>query len=280
MGWSSLFIFFIGTFGNILDIILLIRLENLNTLASSLFLLASFIGSQCLMLTATLLRVIFGLTGYDPLFASLFLCKARWMIGPASGAFSLTCVSLAGFFSIYAVFFVAPTPDSCRLVNPIMVQLMPFIGLFVYSVIPIIALSILCRLIWHTLRQLPVTYLHGGNRSHDQVTCMIIAQMIVVIITSFPSAVYSVYTISTRTIIKSSWRLAVETLANTHKYFSLGTVAVLIDFLKHAIMFYVYLIASKGFYQNVKTMFHAGFQRIARLCPQLFVNAQVIIPLV
>ncbi|CAF1304667.1 unnamed protein product [Rotaria sp. Silwood1] len=153
-----------------------------------------------------------------------------------------------------------------------MVQLMPFISLFVYSVIPIIALSILCRLIWHTLRQLPVTYLHGGNRSHDQVTCMTIAQMIVVIITSFPSAVYSVYTISTRTIIKSLWRLAVETLANT--------VAVLIDFLTHAIMFYVYLIASKGFYQNVKTMFHAGFQRIARLCPQLFVNAQVIIPLV
>ncbi|CAF3388979.1 unnamed protein product, partial [Rotaria sp. Silwood2] len=147
-GWGSLIIFFIGTFGNILDIILFIRLESLNALASSLFLLASFIGSQCVMLTATLLRVIFGLTGYDPLFSSLFLCKARWMVGPASGAFSLTCVSLAaadryivvrsqyrtkitlnqarlaiilaaifwlGFFSIYAMFFVAPTSDSCRL---------------------------------------------------------------------------------------------------------------------------------------------------------------------
>ncbi|UJR24034.1 hypothetical protein I4U23_026999 [Adineta vaga] len=94
-GWGSLIIFIIGTFGNLLDIILFIHLESLNTLASSLFLLASFIGSQCVMLTATLLRIIFGLTGYDPLFSSLFLCKLRWMIGPASGAFSLTCVCLA-----------------------------------------------------------------------------------------------------------------------------------------------------------------------------------------
>ncbi|CAF1007868.1 unnamed protein product [Rotaria sordida] len=304
-GWGSLIIFFIGTFGNILDIILFIRLESLNTLASSLFLLASFIGSQCVMLTATLLRVIFGLTGYDPLFSSLFLCKARWMVGPASGAFSLTCVCLAavdryilirsqyrtkitlnqarlaiilaaifwlGFFSIYAVFFVAPTPNSCRLVNSIMSQLMPFISFFVYSVIPIVVLSVLCRLIWHTLGQLPVTYIHGGNRLHDQVTRMIIAQIIIVIITSLPSAVYSVYTISTRTVTRSPWRSAIETLVNT--------VCVLIGFLTHAIMFYVYLIASTTFHKNVKTMFYVGFQRIAPAVARLCTNTQVIVPAV
>ncbi|CAF1017186.1 unnamed protein product [Rotaria sordida] len=304
-GWGSLIIFFIGTFGNILDIISFIRLESLNTLASSLFLLASFIGSQCVMLTATLLRVIFGLTGYDPLFSSLFLCKARWMVGPASGAFSLTCVCLAavdryilirsqyrtkitlnqarlaiilaaifwlGFFSIYAVFFVAPTPNSCRLVNPIMSQLMPFISFFVYSVIPIVVLSVLCRLIWHTLGQLPVTYIHGGNRLHDQVTRMIIAQIIIVIITSLPSAVYSVYTISTRTVTRSPWRSAIETLVNT--------VCVLIGFLTHAIMFYVYLIASTTFHKNVKTMFYVGFQRIAPAVARLCTNTQVIVPAV
>lgn len=58
--WGSLIIFLIGTFGNIFDMILFIRLKNLNTLASSLFLLASFIASQGVILTATLLRVIFG----------------------------------------------------------------------------------------------------------------------------------------------------------------------------------------------------------------------------
>ena len=255
-GWGSLIIFLIGTLGNVLDIISFIRLESLNTLASSLFLLASFIGSEGVMLTATLLRTIFGLTGYDPLFASLFLCKFRWIVGPACGAFALTCVSLAGvdryilartqnrtkmtlnqarlaiilaaifwlgFFSMYAVFYVAPTSRSCQLVNPTMITVMPFVSFFVYSVIPITVLSVLCFLIWHTLGQLPGADLRGGRRLNDQVTRMIIAQIIVVIVTSFPSAVYSVYTISTRTVIKDSWRLAVENLINT--------VCILIGFL-------------------------------------------------
>jgi hypothetical protein len=304
-GWGSLIIFFIGTFGNILDIISFTRLESLNTLASSLFLLASFVGSQCVMLTATLLRIVFGLSGYDPLFASLFICKARWMMGPASGAFSLTCVSLAavdryisvrsqyrskmtlnqarlaiilaaifwlGFFSIYAVFFVAPIPGSCRLVDPIMVQMMPFISFFVYSVIPITVLSVLCRLIWHTLGQLPLTYLHGGHRSHDQIARMIIAQIIVVIVTSLPSATYSLYTISTRTVTKSSWRLALENLINT--------VCVLIGFLTHAIMFYVYLIASPNFRQNVKIMFRVCYNRVVPVVAQLRADPPVVFPTV
>lgn len=279
-GYASLVILLIGTFGNVLDIILFIHLESLNTLASSLFLLASFVGSECVMLTATLLRVIFGLAGSDPLFASLFLCKARWMVGPASGAFSLTCVSLAGvdrfiltrtqyrtkitlvqarlavifaaifwlgFFSTYAVYFVAPTPGSCRLVEPAMIQLMPLVSLFVYSVIPISVLSLLCYLIWHALGQLPSTFLHGGHRLHDQVTRMIIAQIIVVIVTSCPSAAYSVYTLLTRTLVKSPWRSALEGLINTF--------CVLIGFLTHAVMFYVYLAASPNFRQNVQNMF-------------------------
>ncbi|CAF3334783.1 unnamed protein product [Rotaria sp. Silwood2] len=302
-GWASLVIFFIGTFGNVLDMILFVRLDSLNTLASSLFLFASFIGSQCVMLTGTLLRIIFGLTGYDPLFASIFLCKARWMIGPASGAFSLTCVSLAavdryllarsqyrskmtlnqarcaivfaaivwlGLFSIYAIYFIAPTSGSCRLVDPIMIQSMPFISFFVYSVIPITVLSILCFMIWHTLGQLPGTYLHGGHRLHDQITRMIIAQIIVIIITSLPSAIFSVYTISTRTVYKSSLRLAQETLINT--------VCVLIGFLTHAIMFYVYLIASPNFYQNVKIMFRVAYDYIAPLMVRLCANPRVIFP--
>ncbi|CAF1387854.1 unnamed protein product [Adineta steineri] len=304
-GWGSLIIFLIGTFGNILDIILFIHLESLNTLASSLFLLASFIGSEFVMLTATLLRTIFGLTGSDPLFASLFLCKARWMIGPASGAFALTCVSLAGvdryilartqyqtkitlnqarlviilaaifwlgFFSMYAVFYVAPTRNSCQLIDTHMIQLMPFVSLFVYSVIPITVLSLLCRLIWHALGQLPITYLHGGIRLQDQVTRMIIAQIFVIVITSLPSAAYSIYTISTRTISKSTWRLAVENLVNT--------ICVLIGFLTHAIMFYVYLIASPSFHQNVKNMFHVAYNRIIPFINRIRTNRQVVFPAV
>jgi hypothetical protein len=62
---------------------------------------------------------------------------------------------------MYAVYFTASTPGSCQLANPIMIQLMPFISFFVYSVIPIAVLSILSYLIWHSLTHIPLTYLCG-----------------------------------------------------------------------------------------------------------------------
>jgi hypothetical protein len=284
--WAGLMIFILGTVGNLFDLILFLRLESLNTLASSLFLLASFIGSQCVMLTATLGRLVFGMTGFDPLFSSLFLCKARWMIGPASGAFALTCVAFAAFdrlllvrndyrvqmtlnqarviivlvalfwlsfFSLYAVFFTSPTASSCRLVDPLLVQLMPVISLFVYSVIPIGVLSLLCALIWKRLGRWP------GRSRHDQVTRMIISQIAVIIVTSLPSAIYAVYTLCTRTTWKSHSRLAVENLVNT--------VCILIGFLTHAVMFYVYLFASVQFRRNVQLTFKECCQRTRRIAP-------------
>lgn len=148
-------------------------------------------------------------------------------------------------------------PGSCQLVDPVIAQLMPYISFLVYSFIPIIVISVLCSLIWHTLGQLPVTYLHGGIRLQDQVTRMIMAQIISIIVTSLLSAAYSLGTISTRTIKKSSQRLAVETLVNT--------ICVLIGFLTHEIIFYIYLIASVTFRKNAATMFHAGFSFLLHL---------------
>ena len=288
-GWFSSSIFVLGTVGNLADIILFVRLEHLNRLASSLFLLGSFVGSEFVMLTATLFRLIYGLTNVDLLNSSLFLCKYRWMVGPASGAFSLTCVSLAGidryimvrsqyrlqiqlnqarllivtaclfwlgFFSIYAVYFIAPTPGSCRLVDPIVIQMMPFISLFVYSIIPISGLTLISFLIWHKLGQLPQTYIHGGRRLRDDVTRMIISQIIVIIITSAPNAIFSLYTISTRTVIKNAYRSALENVFNT--------VCVLIGFLTHAIMFYIYLLASSQFRKNAHITVKLFYQWLRR----------------
>ena len=287
--WGSLTIFLLGTVGNLFDLVLFLRLESLNTLASSLFLFASFFGSEGVMCTATLLRLIFGLTGFDPLFSSLFLCKARWMVGPASGAFALTCVSFAAFdrlllvrsdyrvqmslrharllivlaalfwlsfFSLYAVFFTAPTPGSCRLVDPLLIQLMPLISLFVYSVIPLGVLSVLCLLIWKKLGQLPGRYLHGGHRLYDEVTRMIVSQIVVIVLTSLPSAIYAIYTLCTRSLVKSPLRLAGENLVNT--------ICVLIGFLTHAVMFYVYLLASAQFRRNVQLTFRDLCRRRGR----------------
>lgn len=82
---------------------------------------------------------------------------------------------------------------------------------------------------------------------------MIIAQIIVVVFTSFPNVAYSVYTISTRTVNRNSWCLALNSLINT--------ICFLIGFSTHASMFYVYLIASRNFYENVQNIFHVVYNR-------------------
>ncbi|CAF3992584.1 unnamed protein product, partial [Rotaria sp. Silwood1] len=150
--YIGLAILLLGTIGNIINVISFARLESLKTLASSLFLLTSFIGSQCVLITGLLTRVIRGFTRIDPVYASVGLCKARWMIRTTAGAVSLTCICLAaidryffschdvrrhglitikrarwvifisiclwsGIFSSYAVFYTAPTPLSCTIAD-------------------------------------------------------------------------------------------------------------------------------------------------------------------
>ena len=88
---------------------------------------------------------------------------------------------------------------------------------------------------------------------------MIVAQIVVIILTSLPSAVYAIYTLGTRTTSKGSSRLAVENLVNT--------LCVLIGFLTHAVMFYVYLFASLQFRLNVRLSFKEVCQRGAKDCP-------------
>ncbi|CAF1136786.1 unnamed protein product [Rotaria sordida] len=279
--YVGLTILLLGTIGNMINVISFARLESLKTLASSLFLLTSCIASQVVLVTGLLTRVIRGFSLIDPVYTSVVLCKVRWMIRTAAGAVSLTCVCLAAIdrylsschnvhrhglitikrarwsifisicfwssiFSSYAVFYTAPTPLSCTIANPIFAYFTSYFNLFHYSILPLSVLSIFCMLTWHNLGQQPATYLRGGIRLYDQITRMLIAQSIDILITSFPNMIWQIYTVTSQSITKSSLRMAQENLINT--------ICVLIGFSTHAITFYVYLLASSTFRKNVKDM--------------------------
>jgi hypothetical protein len=281
-GYVGLSILSLGTIGNITNVISFARLASLKTLASSLFLLSSFIASQFVLTFGLLTRVISGFSGIDPVNISLAFCKARWFIRTTSGAVSLTCVCLAAIdryflscydvrrhrwitikrarwaiflsicfwlsiFSSYAVYYTSPTPLSCMIANPVFAYFASYFNLLHYSVLPLSILTIFCMLTWHNLGQNPATYLRGGVRLYDQVTRMLIAQSIVIFLTSFPNMIWQIYTISTNSTIKDSLRVAQENLINT--------ICVLLGFSTHAITFYVYLIASPTYRKNVKEMF-------------------------
>ncbi|CAF1065438.1 unnamed protein product [Rotaria sordida] len=279
--YVGLTILLLGTIGNMINVISFARLESLKTLASSLFLLTSCIASQGVLVTGLLTRVIRGFSLIDPVYTSVVLCKVRWMIRTAAGAVSLTCVCLAAIdrylsschnvrrhglitikrarwsifisicfwssiFSSYAVFYTAPTPLSCTIANPIFAYFTSYFNLFHYSILPLSVLSIFCMLTWHNLGQQPATYIRGGIRLYDQITRMLIAQSIDILITSFPNMIWQIYTVTSQSITKSSLRMAQENLINT--------ICVLIGFSTHAITFYVYLLASSTFRKNVKDM--------------------------
>ncbi|CAF2638971.1 unnamed protein product [Rotaria sp. Silwood2] len=279
--YAGLAIFLLGTIGNLINVISFARLESLKTLASSLFLLTSSIGSQCVLITGLLTRVIRGFTRIDPVYTSVVLCKARWMIRTTSGAVSLTCICLAAadryffschdvrrhglitikrarwaifisiclwssIFSSYAVFYTAPTPLSCMIADPIFAYFASYFNLFHYSILPLSVLSIFCMLTWRNLGQQPATYLRGGIRLYDQVTRILIAQSVGILITSFPNMIWQIYSVTSQSTIKNSLRAAQENLINT--------ICVLVGFSTHAITFYVYLIASSTFRKNVKEM--------------------------
>ncbi|CAF0966407.1 unnamed protein product [Rotaria sordida] len=279
--YVGLTILLLGTIGNMINVISFARLESLKTLASSLFLLTSCIASQGVLVTGLLTRVIRGFSLIDPVYTSVVLCKVRWMIRTAAGAVSLTCVCLAAIdrylsschnvrrhglitikrarwsifisicfwssiFSSYAVFYTAPTPLSCTIANPIFAYFTSYFNLFHYSILPLSVLSIFCMLTWHNLGQQPATYLRGGIRLYDQITRMLIAQSIDILITSFPNMIWQIYTVTSQSTTKSSLRMAQENLINT--------ICVLIGFSTHAITFYVYLLASSTFRKNVKDM--------------------------
>ena len=274
--------FVLGTIGNLINIISFVRLESLKTLASSLFLLASFIASQFVLITGLLTRVIRGFTGIDPVYTSVALCKARWMIRTAAGTVSLTCVCFAAIdrylvschnvrrhrlitikrarwaifisicfwssiFSSYAVYYTAPTPLSCTIADPFFAYFASIFNLFHYSILPLSVLSVFCTLTWRNLGQQPITYLRGGVRLYDQVTRMLIAQSFEIFITSFPNMIWQIYVVSSNSIVKNSLRIAQENLINT--------ICVLIGFSTHAVTFYVYLLASSTFRKNINGMF-------------------------
>ena len=287
--YAGLTIFAFGTIGNLLNLILFSRLASLNTLASSLFLWASFVCSQCVLVTGLLTRVVRGFSGVDPVNTSIAFCKVRWTVRTISNAVCLTCVCLAaidryflscsnvrrhrlitvqrarwaillvivfwsGVFSSYAVYYTFPKPFSCGIADPAFAYFASYFNLIHYSLLPLSILTIFCLLTWRNLGQQPGTYLRGGVRLYDQVTRMLIAQSFGICVTSVPNMIWQIYSVTTNSMTKDSLRQAQENLLNT--------IGVLIGFSTHAITFYVYLLASATFRKNVKDIFFRA-QRVA-----------------
>jgi hypothetical protein len=281
-----------GTIGNVCNIVVFILLHPLSKLASTWLLVASFVGSQIVLSTAVLSRVIFGLSGIDPLVSSIIWCKIRWVLGPLAGTTALTCISLASidryfvtsrqinrhqwitiqrarYMILIVVIFwlIAAIPNgiyytspSCTITNSVYALFSPAFILTTYSTAPSLILAVFCILTWFNLHDVRARIIRT-NRIQRQVNKMMIAQIFVVLLTSVPSAITQIYMLVTRTTVKSSLRQAQETL--------LTAALSMFGYTTHAGAFYAYLIASRSYRNNVKAIILRQTNRLNRVLPQM-----------
>ncbi|CAF1278809.1 unnamed protein product [Adineta ricciae] len=214
---SSMFI--CGILGNIVNIFLFTFHRQFNSLSISRFLLFSFFGSQLNLLSAFLPQLISRITGNDPLVKSEILCKLRWFFGPVTGTVALHGICLASvnhyllslrniryhrwitqrrsyficlFVLFYSVLFISPNLiyfthwinisniTTCDIINPIAASYNVYIGLVIYSLIPIFVLSILSSLIWFNIRKIIIR----GNGIEQTITGLLVGQVVMVLFTT------------------------------------------------------------------------------------------------
>jgi hypothetical protein len=84
---------------------------------------------------------------------------------------------------------------------------------------------------------------------------MLLIQIMMILVTSIPSAINQLYFFYTQTTPKSSLRIAAEGV--------LSSSINLVGFSTHCFSFYAYIITSKAFRQNIQSFFFRRQRRIA-----------------
>jgi hypothetical protein len=293
--------FIFGSIGNLLNALVFAFHPQFSKLPSSIFLLISFIGSQLDITSSYLPLIIYRITGTDPLASLVVICKLRWFIGPAFGTVALHCVCFAainqylitsrtarfrnlinrrraGFISVVVLFYsigvMVPSlvfythvvnsvnATTCAIQNPVFATFSAYLAIIIYSLIPIFVLSIFSLLTWLNFRSNLVRQ-QGLERS---LTRMLLIQMMMILFTSIPSAINQMYFFYTRTTPKSSLRIAAEGV--------LSSVIVLLGFSTHCLSFYVYILTSKAFRQNIRSLFVRRQRRIGLIVRTQNTNEQ------
>ncbi|UJR06966.1 hypothetical protein I4U23_011254 [Adineta vaga] len=278
-----------GTIGNFLNILAFARLPQFTKVSTSIFLLTSFIFGQVDLFGGFLFDLIYPISGSDPLTSFVVLCKLRWCLGPLGGTLGLYCICLAVmnqylvtsrtvqyrelitrrravfiiiFIIIICIGFISPSlifytlvensgnVTLCYVINPIFAEYYTYLAIIIYTLIPIPLLVIFSALTWYNVRHNLLQ-----NRNLEQsITRLLFAQIIMVLLTALPNLVGQTYFFYTRTISKSLLRHAQENV--------LSSILNLFTFSTFSLPFYTYIVVSKPFRRNIKSLFSFNQHRV------------------
>ncbi|CAF0894917.1 unnamed protein product [Adineta steineri] len=265
-----------GTVGNLLNILVFIRIRVLRQMPNSIFLLTSFVASLVQLWTTRFSTVFLNLTGVDLLKQSGFYCEIRWLFGRMSGTITMASICLVSInrflmtshnvryrqvfttqrarvavIVVVLVFFIPFTPDIVYYWTPSCTStgspygyrqfIMYFSQVFSNLVAgPVLALFGI--LTWRNLRGVRVVQ---RNRLEEQVNRMILAELVMVCITAIPSIITVIYPLVTASMSKSQLRVAQDGL--WLNILAIPTITT------YCVSFYVFYAVSSAYRKNVRT---------------------------
>ncbi|UJR18033.1 hypothetical protein I4U23_004934 [Adineta vaga] len=275
-GYVILGLIAVGTVGNLMNIMVFLRHKKLRQMSNCVFLIMLFISNLTSLWSTRFPRSILAIKGIDLLVGSIVYCKIRWLFGRWSFYMSyiylcLSCIdrylntsrheryrSLITFkraliitATISMIYFIIFIPDAiyysgyrCTASSSdreLYKQFLNYFNLVMCSSIPMVILGTFSILTWYNLYS---TRNIVHSKLHRQVNLMMIVEFTIIFMGATPNFVFSIYTEITQSTVKSSLRVAQETVWRN--------ACVICSFLLYVGTFYIYMIMSSVYRQNVK----------------------------
>lgn len=273
--YGALVLIIIGTVGNLLNILVFIRLQKLRQMPSATFLITCFIFHLVQLWITRFSRSLQNFISFDPLTRSVVYCEIRWLLGPISACISMASLCLVSVDRFLVtlhnvryhhvlnlrrsriivgimllILFIQVTPyivyysgPSC-LSSGVPYAYAQYIGNFnlvVTNYLPPPVLIIFGTLTWRNIR---TVRLGQRNRLEVQVTRMIFAELVMVCATTVPNIIWNSYSLATQSIVKSQLRVAQENL--------LSNVCAVLTILSYCGSFYVFCAVAPAYRKNVR----------------------------
>ncbi|UJR07996.1 hypothetical protein I4U23_012275 [Adineta vaga] len=283
-------IFICGIIGNSLNFIIFLNRSQLNKIPTSIFLLTSYSGSFMTLITGLLPQLVYRLTRINPLVNYLTLCKLRWFLGVGTATIAIHSLCFAAFqqylvttnsirchqfitrrraiiLCIFIYFYcaISVSPNlfyythvknainqtTCDVTNPIVSSYNAYNALIFYTLIPMSILSLFSILILRNIRKCLIR----RPSLEQSVTSMLLAQIIIVLIATVAFCIRRIYIFYTTDLRKDSIRIAQDDI--------ITNVSTLFGFSIHGFTFFIYLIISNAFRNNIFSLFFPRRHRIA-----------------
>ncbi|CAF1500090.1 unnamed protein product [Adineta steineri] len=215
------------------------------TKPSTFFMLLSAIAGCIHLINATLARIL--TTGFDIDLTrtSSVLCKLRQFVYMIVPGFAITCdwLSTINQFLVTSRSVRLRRSGTCMIDNSILQIYYVYVNTWsFYTTIPIIILIIFGILAYRNMRLLVnVRQLRGIDR---QLTFMVCAQVLLIVIGIAPYALFNIYSIST-----AQWNKDIE--QKNKENFVINMIA-LIGTIEFGASFYLFIIISSSFRQQAK----------------------------